>query len=286
MSERKRFSLVTGCGQGGIGEALVTEYLRRGIRPIATILPSESSRHLADRGIDWFTLDVTREDSVTRLKQDVGHLTGGFLDVLVNNAYITFDSLAYTMTAIDTDVTEVQHMFDVNVFGPMRMIRHFHGMLITSAGTIVNIGSVGGIVPYVYGSAYNATKAALHHWSNTLRVEMAPLGVKVLTIISGEIGTNILKRDMERKLPQESYYAPLAAEFEQHVQRTPNTTDRFVYAENVVGQSLKPHPPAWFWYGNTTLLVRLLDTFAWHTIWDYIFRAIFNLGKLAKAKRE
>lgn len=55
------------------------------------------------------------------------------------------------MTATDTDVTAVKRMFDVNVFGPMRMVHHFHGMLIQSAGMIVNIGSVGGIVPYVYG---------------------------------------------------------------------------------------------------------------------------------------
>jgi 1-acylglycerone phosphate reductase len=55
------------------------------------------------------------------------------------------------MTAIDTDVEEVQRMFDVNVFGPMRLVRSIHDMLIRSAGTIVNIGSIGGIVPYVYG---------------------------------------------------------------------------------------------------------------------------------------
>lgn len=107
------------------------------------------------------------------------------------------------MTAIDTDVREVQRMFNVNLFGPMRMVCCFHDMLIQSSGIIVNIGSVGGIVPYVYGceslqqmlgmrlsiyalirvrltsgcaaASYNATKAALHHWSNTLRVEMAPL---------------------------------------------------------------------------------------------------------------
>lgn len=55
------------------------------------------------------------------------------------------------MTAIDTDVTAVQRMFNVNVFGPMRMVHHFHDMLIGAAGTIANIGSIGGIVPYVYG---------------------------------------------------------------------------------------------------------------------------------------
>jgi 1-acylglycerone phosphate reductase len=55
------------------------------------------------------------------------------------------------MTAIDTDVDSVAAMFNVNVFGPMRMVHHFHDMLIRASGTIVNIGSIGGIVPYVYG---------------------------------------------------------------------------------------------------------------------------------------
>lgn len=107
------------------------------------------------------------------------------------------------MPAIDTDVNLVQKMFDVNVFGPMRMVHELHPLLIRSQGTIVNIGSVGGLVPYMYGgkvhfpswnlfsatslncakntlyanvASYNASKAALHHYGNTLRVEMAPLG--------------------------------------------------------------------------------------------------------------
>ncbi|RYP59381.1 hypothetical protein DL769_008566 [Monosporascus sp. CRB-8-3] len=114
-------------------------------------------------------------------------------------------------------------MFAVNVFGPMRMVRHFHPMLIKAQGKIVNIGSVGGIVPYVYGSSYNASKAALHHWGNTLRVEMKPLGVDVVNIISGEVSTNILKRDRDhnRQLPGTSFYRPLADEFSKHITRTP-----------------------------------------------------------------
>ena len=133
------------------------------------------------------------------------------------------------MTAVDTDVRQVEKMFAVNVLGPMRMVHHFHKMLIRTKGVIVNIGSVGGIVPYIYGgmlplsqahlhprrisrrtislsrakASYNASKAALHHYSNTLRAEMKPFGVRVVTVISGEVGTNILKSDKEngRKLP-------------------------------------------------------------------------------------
>ncbi|PHH90749.1 hypothetical protein CDD83_2745 [Cordyceps sp. RAO-2017] len=71
-------------------------------------------------------------------------------------------------------------MFDVNLFGPMQMVHHFHDMIIRAAGTIVNIGSIGGVVP----ASYNASKAALHHWSNTLRLEMSPFNVKVITVSS------------------------------------------------------------------------------------------------------
>lgn len=57
----------------------------------------------------------------------------------------------YTMTAIDTEITPVKRMFDVNLFGPIQMVHHFHGMIIQAQGTIVNIGSIGGVVPYLYG---------------------------------------------------------------------------------------------------------------------------------------
>lgn len=74
------------CGQGGIGEALVTEYKRRGIHAIATVLPNEASDHLSRAGITFFPLDVTVEKSVLELKARVQELTGGRLDVLVNCA--------------------------------------------------------------------------------------------------------------------------------------------------------------------------------------------------------
>lgn len=82
----QKFALITGCGAGGIGEALTLEYQRRGIHPIATLLPFESSEHLEKAGITWFKLDVTNEESVVQLKKDISELTKGRLDFLVNNA--------------------------------------------------------------------------------------------------------------------------------------------------------------------------------------------------------
>ncbi|KAJ2989152.1 hypothetical protein NUW58_g3616 [Xylaria curta] len=286
MSSRQKFALVTGCGRGGIGEALVNEYALRGLRPIATVLPCEDSDHLIQAGITCYNLDVTSEESIEDLKAKIFDLTNGFLDILVNNA-----GIAYTMPAIDSDVAEVQQMFDVNVFGPMRMVYHLHGMIIRSAGTIVNIGSIGGIIPYVYGAAYNGSKAALQHWSNTLRVEMAPLGVKVLTIISGEIGTNILKRDMGRELPKgqclpttsscgiATYDTPRGTNSHPQIHIIPRLQQpsENMYSES---QTLRLSPPAWYWYGKATLSVWILTVFGWSTIWDSIFWNMFGLGAL------
>ncbi|MCJ1391938.1 hypothetical protein MMC18_004805 [Xylographa bjoerkii] len=86
MAPQEKFALVTGCGRGGIGEALVAEYTRRGITAIATVLPPEASDHLVNAGITFFPLDVTVEQSVTDLKAAVHELTSGRLDVLVNCA--------------------------------------------------------------------------------------------------------------------------------------------------------------------------------------------------------
>ena len=65
-------------------------------------------------------------------------------------------------------------MFEINVYGVMRMVQEFVHLLIAAEGTIVNIGSVAAVMPYVFGSAYNATKGALHSYGDTLRVEMKP----------------------------------------------------------------------------------------------------------------
>lgn len=74
------------CGKGGIGEALIREYTRRGIHAIATVLPNENSDHLVAAGITWFPLDVTNEQSVVSLKEKIVSLTDGYLDFLINNA--------------------------------------------------------------------------------------------------------------------------------------------------------------------------------------------------------
>lgn len=64
------------------------EYQARGIRPIATVLPSEAREHLVEAGVICFSLDVTKQESVEQLRKDIEAMTGGYLDILVNNAFV------------------------------------------------------------------------------------------------------------------------------------------------------------------------------------------------------
>jgi 1-acylglycerone phosphate reductase len=62
-------------------------------------------------------------------------------------------------------------MFETNVFGMMAMVQEFIPLLMLSPDAIiVNVGSVAGVMPYAFGSSYNASKAAVHAYSDTLRV--------------------------------------------------------------------------------------------------------------------
>lgn len=92
-------------------------------------------------------------------------------------------------------------------------------------------------MPYVYGSVYNASKAALHAYSATLRVELAPLGVRVLTIVTGGVQSQIART--HRSLPEDSFYAVVKEEYERrqtHSQQVGMPNE--VYARSVVRQVL------------------------------------------------
>ena len=82
----KRTALVTGCSEGGIGDAIAQELHRRGIRVLATGRNLEKLSHLKDLGIEIVQLDVESSVSIKEAADTVNTFTGGRLDFLVNNS--------------------------------------------------------------------------------------------------------------------------------------------------------------------------------------------------------
>lgn len=137
-----RSILVTGCSAGGIGEALATALAKRGHHVFATARnPSKVPETLSSlSNVTVLKLDVLSSDSVAEAAKSVAD-SGQGLHVLVNNA-----GCGYAQPILDIDIAKAQHLFDTNLWGPLRMIQAFADLLIASHGRIVNVSSVGAIV--------------------------------------------------------------------------------------------------------------------------------------------
>lgn len=212
------------------------------------------------------------------MKKEVTKITDGRLDVLYNNA-----GRNYTVPALDFDMQELQELFQANVYSVMQMCKAFTPLLIEAKGVIVQTGSLAAIMPYVWGATYCASKAALHAYSNTLRVELAPLGVRVITIITGGVKSNIAR--VHRELPPDSYMMPLAKEYEDRLTHSQQLgTDTQAYARRCVKQVIGGDgwivKKRWIWEGKMSWIVWFAWTYLPTAAMDWYFTAKFGLNKL------
>ncbi|KAI4227803.1 MAG: hypothetical protein L6R36_002156 [Xanthoria steineri] len=226
MADSQKTVLITGCSPGGIGNALAREFHSKGLRVIATAGTAETIQDLADLGI-----------------KKVVERTGGGLDYLVNNA-----GRNYTVPAIEAEYAEIEAVYATNLFAVIRLCQTFMPLLRRSRGTIVQIGSVAGVVPYAFGSVYNASKAALHSYSGSLRVEVAPLGVHVITVVTGGVKSRISR--VSRALAPDSAYKAMEADYQaRQVHSQTVGMETKAYAQSVVKQVLAAE--GWLWRTRT-----------------------------------
>lgn len=201
---RSKTVLITGCSSGGIGSALSKSFAKRGHHVYASVRnPAKASDLSSLPNVTVLTLDVASQPSInaclTSVKQDLGPDRG--LDILINNA-----GHGQNAPLLDADINEARAVFDVNVWGALAMTQAFASLLVKTSGSVVNISSVGALIHTPYIGIYSASKAALTMLSDTLRVEMAPLGVHVVTIMTGMTATHFHENLKEVVLPEGSYY--------------------------------------------------------------------------------
>jgi short-subunit dehydrogenase len=170
----KPVALVTGA-TSGIGQAAARELAAAAFQVIGT--GRNTARLHADDGVTLFDLDVTDDASVEALVQRVMEQFGR-IDVLVNNA-----GVGSAGAAEDSSVAQAQQMFDINVFGVMRMTKAvLPYMRAQGAGRIINLSSVLGFLPAPYGAVYAATKHAVEGYSESIDHEVREHGVRVLLV--------------------------------------------------------------------------------------------------------
>lgn len=134
--------LITGCSAGGIGAAMALALARRGHHVFATARDTgkipEALKGLSN--VTALPLDVADPASVAKAVQTVTE-TGHGLDVLVNNA-----GVGYVRPVLDINIPEAQRLFDINLWGPLRLIQAFTDLLVATRGRIVNVSSTAAVI--------------------------------------------------------------------------------------------------------------------------------------------
>lgn len=171
-SNSVKTAIVTGASTG-IGKASAEALARAGFTVFGTSRrPSDGSN-----GVTMVTCDVTDDASVKALVSTVLSKTGR-IDVLVNNA-----GLGLIGGAEESSISQVQRLFDVNVFGVVRVINAaLPSMRQRGEGRIINISSLLGLVPAPYSAHYSATKHALEGYSESLDHEIRAFNIRVSLI--------------------------------------------------------------------------------------------------------
>lgn len=235
-------ALITGCSTG-IGRELAKQLHSKGWHVFVTARRLESLNEFENQTrFTTVALDVNdqaqRNSLFTLLEQH------GSLDLLVNNA-----GYGAMGPIIEMPESELKQQFATNVFAPLALAQLCFPLLRQSPrATIVNLGSVSGILTTPFSGAYCATKSALHSLSDALRMELAPFGIKVITIqpgaIESEFGNNATRTLLET-LPKDSVYQPLKPFIEARANASQqNSTATVAFVKQMVATIENPNPKA------------------------------------------
>ena len=187
---------ITG-SSSGIGQALALRYFAAGYRLALAARRTDEvqswakAHSLSGDRYRIYPADVSRSDSIVAAGQAC-MAAQGVPDVVIANAGISIGM----DTAVREDLEVMTQTFATNVIGVAATFHPFvAAMVARGSGDLVGIGSVAGIRGLPGHAAYCASKAALISYCESLRGELRPGGVKVVTICPGYIDTPLTRKN-------------------------------------------------------------------------------------------
>lgn len=187
--------VITGANRG-LGYQLTAEAAQRGHTVIAGIRSGQAEGKLQELmgrypgQIVPVELDVAREETAERLAEKL-RSSGQTVDVVINNAAVL---LGRGVKLEEQPMEDVSISFDINLFGPMRVMKHLLPLIAEGGNSaVINISSEAGSLSNAYGGdyAYALSKAAINMFSKQLRKYLLPRGIRVYALHPGWIKTDM-----------------------------------------------------------------------------------------------
>ncbi|GAA1481407.1 SDR family oxidoreductase [Gordonia sinesedis] len=239
--------LVTGA-TSGIGAEVARQMVQRGHRVFGTSRRPDSVANPIP-GVTYVRLDNADYASAQQCADAVGDV-----DILINNAG---ESQAGALE--DTPMSAIEDLFRVNVFGPIALTKAvLPGMRERRRGTVVMVGSMLASFPTAFRSDYAATKAALKAFALAARREVAPFGVRMISVEPGTIATGIGGRrsiHIGENSPYRGEYEILAAATRRNEDAG---IDAATMARVIVDAALAESPKPFYAKGNNAGIVFLM----------------------------
>ncbi len=244
--------LITGCSTG-FGRELARLVLARGWRAVVTARDPATVADLVagheDRALA-IALDVTCRPQIEQVVE-AARKRFGRIDVLVNNA-----GYGYLAAIEEGEDDAVRAMFETNVFGLFDMTKAVLPIMRQQkSGLIVNVSSIGGIASFAATGYYHATKYAVEGMSESLAIEVKPLGIAVLLVEPGPFRTNWAGPSIKQSATRIDAYAETAGERrKQTAARSGNQAgDPVRAAQAIIDAALSDTPPLRLLLGKAAL---------------------------------
>ncbi len=212
MATDKKVVLVSGASSG-IGLAIVAHLAELGHTVFAGARRAEDIDRLSSiNNVHGVRLDITIPDDILTLAEQI-ESSAGCLDVLVNNAGIPGWG-----AVMDRPLEYYRKIMDVNLFGHIQMVQTFYPLLRKSRSypIIINMSSQGGNYAFPFWSPYHMSKFALEAFSESLRREFLPVGLRVAVIQPGAIASDAFRN---QRADFEAYKTASSSEFSQRAAR-------------------------------------------------------------------
>lgn len=201
--------LITG-GTSGIGLGLAQRLHVAGNTVIIAgrrrgLLESISAAH---PGIVGLPLDVDDPDSITALRDGVER------DYPELNVLITAAGIMHPENLLDpAHLSTAEATISSNLLGPIRTITEITPLLINKQNaTIITVSSGLAFVPLAATPTYNATKAGIHAYSEVLRHQLSPAGIRVLELVPPAVQTALMgQENSEHAMPLEEFLTEVMA---------------------------------------------------------------------------